>query len=80
MVAEHGGNFTESLGSAISGTFGGLPTVTYNQNIGALMVTGVGSRFVYATTGVILVILGVAPRWARSSPPFRARSLADCCW
>lgn len=26
------------------------------------MVTGVGSRFVYATTGVILVILGVCPK------------------
>jgi uric acid transporter len=57
-----GGILTESLGSAISGTFGGLPTVTYNQNIGALIVTGIGSRFVFATAGVILVILGLCPK------------------
>jgi xanthine/uracil permease len=57
-----GGILTESLGSAISGAFGGLPTVTYNQNIGALMVTGIGSRFVFATAGIILVILGLCPK------------------
>lgn len=56
------GVLTESLGSAVSGAFGGLPTVTYNQNIGALMVTGIGSRFVFATAGVILVILGLCPK------------------
>jgi len=57
-----GGILTESLGSAISGAFGGVPTVTYNQNIGALMVTGIGSRFVFATAGAILVILGLCPK------------------
>jgi xanthine/uracil permease len=56
------GIMTESLGSAVSGAFGGLPTVTYNQNIGALMVTGIGSRFVFATAGAILVILGLCPK------------------
>ncbi len=56
------GILTESLGSAISGAFGGLPTVTYNQNIGALMVTGIGSRYVFTTAGVILVILGLCPK------------------
>ncbi|MGB6534852.1 MAG: solute carrier family 23 protein [Xanthobacteraceae bacterium] len=56
------GVLTESLGSAVSGAFGGLPTVTYNQNIGALMVTGIGSRFVFATAGAILVILGLCPK------------------
>ena len=56
------GVFVESLGSAISSALGGLPTVTYNQNIGALIVTGIGSRFVFATAGVILVILGLSPK------------------
>ncbi|WP_251955070.1 uracil-xanthine permease family protein [Moorella sp. Hama-1] len=57
-----GGILTESLGSALSSAFGGLPTVTYNQNIGAVSVTGIGSRFVFATAGVILVILGLVPK------------------
>ena len=58
----NGGVLTESLGSAVSATFGGLPTVTYNQNIGALMVTGIGSRYVFATAGAILVVLGSCPK------------------
>ncbi len=58
----NGGVLTESLGSAVSATFGGLPTVTYNQNIGALMVTGIGSRYVFATAGAILVVLGLCPK------------------
>ena len=57
-----GGILTESLGSALSAVFGGLPTVTYNQNIGALAVTRIGSRFVFATAGVVLVILGQSPK------------------
>lgn len=58
----NGGVLTESLGSAVSAAFGGLPTVTYNQNIGALMVTGIGSRHVFATAGAILVVLGLCPK------------------
>jgi NCS2 family nucleobase:cation symporter-2 len=57
-----GGVFVESVGSTFASVLGGLPTVTYNQNIGALMVTGIGSRFVFATAGVILVILGLIPK------------------
>lgn len=58
----NGGVLTESLGSVLSSALGGLPTVTYNQNIGALMVTGIGSRFVFATVGVILIVLGLSPK------------------
>jgi NCS2 family nucleobase:cation symporter-2 len=57
-----GGVLTESIGSVVSSALGGLPTVTYNQNIGALMVTGIGSRFVFATAGAILVVLGLFPK------------------
>jgi xanthine/uracil permease len=56
------GVLVESVGSVVSSAFGGLPTVTYNQNIGALIVTGIGSRFVFATAGVILLILGLCPK------------------
>jgi NCS2 family nucleobase:cation symporter-2 len=58
----NGGVLVESVGSFISSALGGLPTVTYNQNIGALIVTGIGSRFVFATAGAILVILGLCPK------------------
>jgi uric acid transporter len=58
----NGGVFVESVGSVVSSTLGGLPTVTYNQSIGALIVAGIGSRFVFATAGVILVILGLCPK------------------
>lgn len=57
-----GGVLTESIGSVVSSALGGLPTVTYNQNIGALMVTGIGSRYVFATAGAILVVLGLCPK------------------
>jgi xanthine/uracil permease len=56
------GVFVESVGSVVSSALDGLPTVTYNQNIGALIVTGIGSRFVFATAGVILVILGLCAK------------------
>lgn len=57
-----GGILTESLGSAIAGLFGGCGTITYMQNTGALALTGVGSRFVFAASGVILLILGFVPK------------------
>lgn len=58
----NGGIFAESLGSAFSAALGGMPTTTYNQNFGALAVTRIGSRFVFATAGVILLILGQSPK------------------
>jgi xanthine/uracil permease len=58
----NGGVLVESVGSFISSALGGLPTVTYNQNIGALIVTGMGSRYVFATAGAILIILGLCPK------------------
>lgn len=41
--------------------FGSFPQSAFAQNIGLVAVTGVKSRFVVATSGVILVILGLFP-------------------
>lgn len=51
-------------GSAVSVLFGGLGTVTYSQNMGAITITGIGSRRVYSAAGVVLLVLGFIPKFA----------------
>ena len=41
----------DGLGSAIAALFGGVPLMSYDQNVGAISLTGVGSRFVVAAAG-----------------------------
>lgn len=50
-----GGIFTEGLGSAIGGVFGGMGATTYAQNLGSIAVTRVGTRFQVTAAGCILV-------------------------
>ena len=52
----------DGIGSAISTFFGGVPLVSYDQNVGAVALTGVGSRFVVAVSGLILVIISCMPK------------------
>lgn len=52
----------ESLGSLVSLLFGSLPTTTYAQNVGAIVVTRVGARRVFVATGILLIILGLIPK------------------
>jgi NCS2 family nucleobase:cation symporter-2 len=51
----------DGAGSVLSVAFGGLPLTSYSQNIGAITLTGVGSRFVIATCGLILIVLSFLP-------------------
>lgn len=51
----------DGVGSVLSAAFGGLPLTSYSQNIGTITLTGVGSRFVTATCGLILVFLSFLP-------------------
>jgi uracil-xanthine permease len=51
----------DGIGSLASALFGGLPLTSYSQNIGAIALTGVGSRVVVTTCGVILVVLSFLP-------------------
>lgn len=52
----------DGLGSAIAALFGGVPLISYDQNVGAISLTGVGSRFVVAVAGAILVMMALLPK------------------
>lgn len=63
----------DGLGTLIGGIFNSFPHTSFSQNVGLIGVTGVKSRFVCATGGVILVMLGLFPKMAQvvaSVPPF----------
>ncbi|WP_433661950.1 uracil-xanthine permease family protein [Nocardia sp. CA-128927] len=55
------------VGDGLSGVLGGVFTAfvdtIFNQNVGAVAATRVYSRYVTATSGAILVVLGVLPRF-----------------
>lgn len=52
----------ESIGSTFAGLIGGVGTTSYAQNIGAIAVTGIGSRYVITAAGFIVLILGFIPK------------------
>jgi uracil-xanthine permease len=52
----------DGLGSAIAALFGGVPLISYDQNVGAISLTGVGSRFVVAVAGAILLVMALLPK------------------
>jgi uric acid transporter len=52
----------DGIGSVIATLFGGVPLVSYDQNVGAISLTGVGSRFVVAVSGAILVVMALVPK------------------
>ena len=54
----------DALGTLIGGLFNTFPYVSYSQNIGLVGVTGVYSRWVCATGGVIMLALGLVPKLA----------------
>jgi xanthine permease len=56
-----GGLRADTLGSALSPLFNGFMCSAFAQNIGLVAMTKVRSRFVVATGGGILVLLGLCP-------------------
>jgi len=63
----------DGVGTLLGGIFNTFPYTSFSQNVGLIGVTGVKSRFVCATGGVILVVLGLFPKMAQvvaSVPPF----------
>lgn len=54
----------DSIGTLIGGLFNTFPYVSYSQNIGLVSVTGVYSRWVCVTGGVIMLFLGMVPKVA----------------
>jgi uric acid transporter len=64
---------TDGLGTLIGGIFNTFPYTSFSQNVGLVGITGVRSRWVCATGGVILILLGLLPKLAHivaSVPPF----------
>jgi len=57
-----GGVAADGLGSAVAAVFGGVPLISYDQNVGAISLTGVGSRFVVAVAGAILIVMALLPK------------------
>jgi uracil-xanthine permease len=63
----------DGLGSTIAVFFGGVSLISYDQNVGAISLTGVASRFVIAVAGGILVVMAFVPKLAAVIsviPPF----------
>ena len=52
---------TDGLGTLIGGIFNTFPYTSFSQNVGLVGVTGVRSRWVCVTGGVVLIIMGLIP-------------------
>jgi uric acid transporter len=52
----------DGLGSIIAVLFGGVPLISYDQNVGAISLTGVASRYVVAVSGLMLVGMAFLPK------------------
>lgn len=54
----------DGLSTMLGGMFNAFPYTAFAQNVGLVALTGVKSRFVVATSGLILVVLGLFPKVA----------------
>jgi len=63
----------DALGTVIGAVFNTFPYVSYSQNVGLVGVTGVHSRWVCVTGGVIMLALGLIPKLA-----FLVASVPQC--
>ena len=54
----------DGVGTIIGGVFNTFPYTSFSQNVGLVGVTGVRSRWVTATGGVIMLLLGLLPKMA----------------
>lgn len=54
----------DGLASTFAPVLNGLSLTSFSQNVGVISLTGIGSRFVVAFGGLILVVLGVLPKVA----------------
>ncbi|EJE7234819.1 purine permease [Clostridium sporogenes] len=58
------GVLSDGVGSMLAGFFGALPNTSFSQNIGLIPLTKVASRYVTMMAGILLVILGLFPKFA----------------
>ncbi len=59
-----GGIIGNGIASIIGGLFGGLPTATFSQNVGIVIMTKVVNRTVLGLAAVIILIAGLIPKFA----------------
>ncbi|SFA86918.1 nucleobase:cation symporter-2 family protein [Clostridium frigidicarnis] len=59
-----GGVLSDGVGSMIAGFLGAFPNTAFCQNVGLIPLTKVASRYVAMMAGIILVILGLFPKFA----------------
>jgi NCS2 family nucleobase:cation symporter-2 len=52
----------DGVGTVVGGVFNTFPYTSFSQNVGLVGVTGVRSRWVTATGGVIMLLLGLMPK------------------
>ncbi|MBU3180835.1 nucleobase:cation symporter-2 family protein [Clostridium psychrophilum] len=54
----------EGIATFLGGIFNSFPYTTFNQNLGLLALSKVVSRFVVIASGIILIALGLVPKFA----------------
>ena len=54
----------DGVGTILGGIFNTFPYTSFSQNVGLVGVTGVRSRFITVTGGVVMLILGLLPKMA----------------
>lgn len=54
----------EGIATVLGGIFNSFPYTTFNQNLGLLALSKVASRYVVVASGIILVALGLIPKFA----------------
>jgi NCS2 family nucleobase:cation symporter-2 len=54
----------DGVGTLLGGIFNTFPYTSFSQNVGLVSVTGVRSRWVTVTGGVIMLVLGLLPKLA----------------
>ena len=58
------GVLSDGIGSMIAGFFGAFPNTSFSQNVGLIPLTKVASRYVAMMAGLLLVVLGLFPKFA----------------
>ncbi|NME82588.1 purine permease [Clostridium sp. SM-530-WT-3G] len=58
------GVLADGVGSTIAGCFGALPNTSFSQNVGLIPLTKVASRYIAMMAGILLIILGLLPKFA----------------
>jgi xanthine/uracil permease len=56
------GLVTEFVGSVVGAACGGIGTTSYPENAGIVRVSGIGSRFVTMSAGIMAVVLAFIPK------------------